>query len=516
MKITNLLGYAAAIAMLAWGFSSCSEDNPEDEKPDTPTTTVNYRVSVDDDTVTETSVTVRVTCSGTESDTWYVFATDDLDSPAADAVQAAVSGLHDIPSVLHSRNASVEITGLTAGTTYRVIVTGLLSDGTVTGTPASDEFTTSRDPNAWTENPDWTVAYVDRGTFDVSTGSTKYGDRISVTVPEDNSDFYYLMTLSRSDFESEYSGNVATLANAIVEELNAYVLAYNEAYPDSPASIMDLLYDTGGMWILDPLSEEEWYLFMIGIEPSGVTGEGSGLYAQSEAFVPAVEEASAEYNKWLGTWTITGKNLEGTEDVVQTLVISAKVPEYQYEVKGWQDGLDEVLYPFTAQFNKNSSSLSFIAEDEIGSYNDGTSAGYVSFYGTIAFSDVMPSVPEGYPDETYISGGPYTIATATMSDDNNASFPAGETLQLTSGASVTLRSMAYYVFLTEGEYAGYFNYWNMPVPHFPMTMTRAEGSAASVASARTSTSMEFRSAKVSKAAPAAYRIFSPLKTVYYK
>lgn len=114
--------------------------------------------------VTETSAKAEVACVGSETATWYAFVTEDLTADTDEVIASEVAGLEDITSVLKSGNAEVEFTGLTAGTGYRVIVTGLDADGNVSGND-EEEFKTDRDPDVWVENPDWSVEYVDRGIY---------------------------------------------------------------------------------------------------------------------------------------------------------------------------------------------------------------------------------------------------------------------------------------------------------------------------------------------------------------
>lgn len=165
MEIKNLFGYAAALSLLSIGLLSCekpAEDDDNGRNP--PTVTVRYSVKVTE--VTETSAKAEVARVGSETATWYAFVTEDLTADTEEVIASEVAGLEDIASVLKSGNAVVEFTGLTAGTGYRVIVTGLDADGNVSGND-EEEFKTDRDPDVWVENPDWSVEYVDRGMYNL-------------------------------------------------------------------------------------------------------------------------------------------------------------------------------------------------------------------------------------------------------------------------------------------------------------------------------------------------------------
>lgn len=73
--------------------------------------------------------------------------------------------------------------------------------------------------------------------------------------------------------------------------------------------------------------------------------------------------------------------------------------------------------------------------------------------------------------------------------------------------------MGYYYYITGGQYEGYYNYYTMPKPYFPMTMTRIEDSASASAKAVPAGQVT-ASARKGKVAKAGYRTLSPLKTVY--
>ncbi|MBO8480599.1 MAG: hypothetical protein IAB76_05780, partial [Bacteroidetes bacterium] len=137
---------------------------------------VNFTVSVSG--ITQTSANASVTSTGDATDTWYCFATEDLTSPLADVVASEVAELgSDLSSVLRDGNDMVQLSGLSAGKSYRAVVTGLRSDGTTYGTPVAASFRTSAPDVDYVENPNWTVTYAGKGSYQGSPA-----DLISVTV----------------------------------------------------------------------------------------------------------------------------------------------------------------------------------------------------------------------------------------------------------------------------------------------------------------------------------------------
>lgn len=504
MNVKSLFGYAVAVSLLATGFASCT---PEDQKdtPDRPTVTVRYSVEVTE--TTQNSVKAEVTTTGADTDTWYAFVTPDLDTRADQIIEATVAGLDDIASVLKSGDAEVEFTGLTAGTSYRIIVTGLAADGTVSGKSDEAEFKTTRDPDAWSKNPDWTVEYVGRDSYETSSGSTMYGDLINVTVSNDNTDYYYIDAVSKSDFETVYNGSIAEYAKSTVEYLNALIEENNEMYPDYPVSITDIVYYGSGSIIMSPLTDEEQYVVLVGIEPTGITGEGSGLYAMSDAFTPDVEEPTDAYNKWIGTWTVSGySDAAGTTPCTNTIKIEQNIPNYDYTIYGWQgdlmsNGDGTYITGSPATFDEGSGSLYFDSDSNLGQIDTGNYG-----IGTLEFLGFADGTAFGYPGENVNIGGDYTIAIASMDDSGTVTVEA-QTIPLMSGESVKLAGMEFYAAVSGGTL-----YWNAPSPRFDVgefTMTKSEGTSSSSASSVSARSLVKKTAKTAEA-----RTYIPMSLTY--
>lgn len=457
MNVKSLFGYAVAVSLLATGFASCTpEDQKDDPTPDRPTVTVRYSVEVTE--TTQNSVKAEVTTTGADTDTWYAFVTTDLDTRVDQIIEATVAGLDDIESVLKSGDAEVEFTGLTAGTSYRIIVTGLAADGTVSGRSDEASFTTARDPNSWTINSEWSISYVERGSYEMSSGSTKYGDLISVVVPEDNTEYFTYEYITVADYESLYGSDPVKFLNGVVESYNAMIESWNAQYPTSPVSILDMVVNTSGGFVIDPLEDTDYYLFLIGITPNGITGEGSGLYARSESFRPEIEEASEDYNKWIGDWTFSGQNEVGTynegtgeweyelKDISNVITIEQDIPNYSYKVYNWQPGLfeamgfEEPLYS-PARFDSKSKALQFYTNEEYGTIDlgDGVSRNFC-FLGVYAYGN----------GSTVVSGGPYEIAEMTLDGSDNVAFTKFP-IQIQGGQTLDCLGMEYCALTGDGR-----------------------------------------------------------------
>lgn len=476
MNLKSLFGYAVAVSLLASGFASCNpEEKKDDITPDRPTVTVRYSVEVTE--VSQTSVKAEVTTTGEDTDTWYAFVTADLDTDTDDLIESTVAELDDIESVLKSGDAEVEFDNLTAGTSYRIVVTGLAADGTVSGRSDEEEFTTDRDPNVWNVNEEWSITYLERGSYEVSNNQTKYGDLIAINVSETNTEYFTYEVIKVTDFESVYGSDPAKFLNAVVEDYNTMIEEWNQQYPDYPASILDMIINTSGQFVLDPLEDTDYYLFLVGITPVGITGEGSGLYAQSESFRPDIEEASADYLKWIGDWTFSGKNEVGTyneetgewkyeeKDINNVVTIAEDIPNYSYKVINWQPGLwedpEEVYAP--ARYDANSQALQFYSEEEYGLMDLG---GGVS--GNLCFLGVY----EKDGGSTIVTGGPYQIAQMTMGMTGEVTFKSF-TIEITGGRVLDCIGMEYCALAGQSVYT--FPSYGYPKFDDNLSITKAEG-----------------------------------------
>lgn len=489
MKKMKFLGYAAAFALAAWNFSAC--DNPHEE-PDNGPSDARYRVSVNEASLTYNSVEVSVSCSGESAGTWYCFVTEDTESSIDQVIASQVASLNgNIQPVLKAGNASVTFSDLTKRTSYRVVVTGLSADGTTDGTPDEEEFVTPLPEGEWVKNPNWECSYKERTdmVLDEQLGTTMYADVLDFVV-KGGTDFYLPAKVSLSDWEEVYGSDINTFAKsqiAVVKEEIAYRLQMGQAtrWADylSDASMSGSL---GG--ILD--SDEQWYAAMIGVD---LDGNPTGLYAMSELFTPQEEEATAEYNQWLGTWQVTGPDEAGQGTLTQTIVITADENNYQYEVSGWQSNFDDIDFPpFHALYDKTAQTLSFMSEDAIWpvDLHDLNLDPDIQQYGkaNIGFFGVyLNSSGNNNP----VMGGTYPIGIATMTEPGKADVE-GQTVEIGENyEEVQLIYMGWAADLLEKP--GYVFTFDYRVPRFPYTMTKVSDAQQSV---KVSSSAERRSGSV--------------------
>lgn len=135
----------AAFAVIAtFSVSGCLE-NIKENTPDLSEDGIEFKIEVSDPT--DKGATFLITNNGTDKNTWYAFAYDDVNTSPEAAINRKVkelSGEKDgIKSVIQRGSKRIRIDdGLTPATKYIYVVFGLTSEGTVYGKPASCEFKT--------------------------------------------------------------------------------------------------------------------------------------------------------------------------------------------------------------------------------------------------------------------------------------------------------------------------------------------------------------------------------------
>lgn len=106
---------------------------------------IEFKIEVSEPT--DKGATFLITNNGTDKNTWYAFAYDDVNTSPEAAINRKVRELTDsedgVKSVIQRGSRRIRIdTGLNPATKYKYVVFGLTSEGTVYGKPASCEFKT--------------------------------------------------------------------------------------------------------------------------------------------------------------------------------------------------------------------------------------------------------------------------------------------------------------------------------------------------------------------------------------
>ncbi len=367
-------------------------------------------------TVGESSATITVTVTGNENATWFGFLTDDLQTSAAALVKNTVGKLNVTRHIISgASHKSIDVDGLRkGGAFYRFIVTGLVADGTIYGTPAEVIFETAGEfvANSVGEisypNP---VSEPTTVTFTGFPGTFVYGympkseyslEALKVKMNED---------LATGEFES--SDEDITVVFPIVEEGEYVAYAYE-------------------------LDENGW-----------------PTLSCSECDVNIENLDFSGYEAFLGSWYING--IDG-----QTLTFTEKQRGVSYYVEGLPTvdlPLALTTYePAVATFNMATGILSFSEQD--------LSTFVISSYGDCMKTVQGTFVSEGDTNGNYPGyGAAGVIFTAEIGEDGNIHTTPGN---CEYGPYTGFR---YAWYIMEGDYALLGN-WSSEAIEFPLVLTK--------------------------------------------
>lgn len=292
----------AAFAALVAAFASCepgtndpvNNENGKDPVVQEPTYSENLAFTLEVTEVDTDKAKVKVSHNGTDTDTWYAFATTETN--VENAVKEEVAKLvanNNIP-VKKQKEATVTVKDLTPETDYTFIVFGLTAKGEVYGTAAHTTFKTEAEAAGFTVNEAWTVEYSGAGVIE----EEEFEHIISVTSTDEN--YYFITVFSEADY-AEFGAEA--IAAFQYEELLEMIGIFNDAY-GMELTILDLSYNTSSAEPFD-LEAGEWRAFAIGVTPEG---QLSGLYAVSDLITIVEPDPTEGYASWLGNWTLTGAN----------------------------------------------------------------------------------------------------------------------------------------------------------------------------------------------------------------
>lgn len=408
---------------------------------------VTFTVSVSN--VTETTANATVTSTGDNTDTWYCFATTDLTSPLAQVVSAEVERLgSSVSSVLKDGNNMVQLSGLTAGTSYRAVVTGLKSDGTTYGTPVSASFRTRAEAvEGYELNPNWTATYEGRTTYQ--------GQTVDVTQVISTDTERYFTAVYPVDMYDQYG--IDAIAQAEIEGMADYY---------GPTWIEEYSYTESAQEMWNPFDAGyTYYVIVIGIDDSG---NPSGLYQLSEPFEIEAGDTSEGYNQWIGNWRIEDASGNGYDLTIQEYAAGTS-----YLVSGWQHGIFSEDIPFLANYDASTGYLNFIFNENCGDVTITTQTGQeiecsIALFG-IGNDDGIYNVDE--------------IAAAYTQDGNTAMVQGYQ--YYTDAAhtqTVTMVSMEFFAMPKTGGNNVYpLREEEDLVPTFPLTMTKTSAQSSGVA-----------------------------------
>ena len=325
---------------------SCEKAEEGDRLPDGIKSDLNFHTLEIVD-VSYNSATISVKHDGTHNDTWYGFVSDKIGTNDALLIIDKITELTKngaIKNLNKRSSARIEVTDLQAAKKYKYIVFAITPDGQIYGTSRSITFDTKESSFLLSQCDDWTISYEGR---DADTNSENY----SVIFNKKNNQRCHLGFIAKWRVESleqanldiieEYGGLPVTfeelgmclftpLEYLIYQELETYWKIY---YNDMSYYDIETLSDSGVYNIGYRQESGEYYACAIGfeIDDDGMPA-ATFTYSVGEVNIEQ-EEPTAEYEKWLGKWQITGAN-----NISYNLRIESYDPNFGYLVYGWECG----------------------------------------------------------------------------------------------------------------------------------------------------------------------------------
>ncbi len=401
--------YAFTALLSLAAFAGCSKDNGDDNVEHN----ASFKLVLLD--ATGETASVAVSSTGSEADTWYCFYTSEVNSPAASLVSAEVAKLGgNVSSVLKSGNRQVDFSGLTPNTDYKAVVTGLLSDGTVYGTPVELKFRSGRAEGEIERNEDWQVS-LSRGM--VSEQNFTIADFVDVADKSATNEKFFTMILPAEQYPGD--DKIESFLDECIEQVQQLVDAYGITWSDvlQSGNISDKY---------DLCAAGEWYAFAIGATESG---RKSGLWNRSEKVVIPAIEGSEDFMKYAGVWTYQYASEKGNVNVDFELIPAvSELPSSQepsvstgfYVVRGWQ-GSDEngPLFPdFTLvyqntgkdlQLDKKLMFISYDSEEKVMLDENGTVGSLAMLGCKMEGGKLTGVVVGGFPAVMDVNGSEGTI-----------------------------------------------------------------------------------------------------------
>lgn len=288
------------------------------------------------------------------------------------------------------------------------------------------------------ENKNWEISYAGK--------EIRGGAKVEV-INVDNvpANVIYIVSVINRDNYDTYKGN---LENFMKNELEA---AGDYIYEGSPEEIL-----------FDPFRHGTWYGFIIALDSNhNLTGE----YAYSK-FTVEEEEPTAEFNKWIGTWSATQGQYE------YNLTISSLEANFIYKVEGWETGkyLDEQMDQEYLETFFDNGRMYFVSQ-YIQSYEENNTTMEECFLGEVDYDGILHEM-----GLYLIQDEGLDLAYATLVDDNNATIVGCPVTTDIDGEEfeTTFYDMKYFVW-SVGEKQWY--HYNDQVASLPMTMKRVEAAA---------------------------------------
>lgn len=344
--------------------------------------------------------------------TWYGFVTEDLTSPAATLIAAAIENLP--AESWQTGPKDVVLSGLTAETNYRYIVTGISADGAY-GVPADVQFTTL------------SAAYVNTVFTVVASDITSHGVTLTIT--------------HTGEAEFQYCG-------FFTEDMDSPVASV--ALPEN--ADQNLMSGLEKVVSIDNLAPNTKYRYVV---VGRVNGADYGTRGEV-VFTSADNAVAMAYEDYIGDWKLNG----------QMFAVTAKEDGVSYYIDdlpgaaSTRGGNSTVV----AQYDSQKGCL-YVMDQDLAQYNDPSSNNYgplKDFYGGAAW-DAEDN--EYWPVYPFQSSTKSRIFDFVLLDDGTYCFRSADD---EIGAV-----MFGWVILT-GQYAGRGNVYSASLVEFPAAVTKSD------------------------------------------
>ena len=398
-------------------------------------------ITLDVDKLSLSSANIRVRHDGSADLNWVYLLTSDLTTDADQLIDADVAkSLQLTGEILANKgqNKSILMPDLAPKSYYRFICKVIDSfTGETMGKAAQIEFRTRRDPDVFELNANWEITVGDRL---VNTDDQMEYDNFHCSSSDE--ECYVLLPIKVLDFQYYYAGDI----KALFED---YISSYGLSEGDSKWK--NIVKSGESKWSEQRLRSGDWKLFMIGVDQQG---ELTGLYQEYDHVVKP-EPMTAEYEKWIGTWTISNK-----DNNLFNITLTPSENNMWYYMGGWESGnilmldtTDPNLMP-EVFFDKTTGNLVFVSQYVNTMIDNGESWRFY-FSGTFTYGN------------SYVLGDQvlnYRMAEASLDTDSARIEPLKF---VTNGAEFMIESICYIYYL--GSQLGSIS---MEPPVLPLTMTR--------------------------------------------
>jgi len=397
--VNNLVKFILSTA-LAVCLSGCTENIEPEISYD------EVKVSLRLDQTFQEKAYVRLNHDGAAEDYWYYVVTQDMETEAEAILKASLQFILETEGEIVANvgtNRNITLDGLEPKTSYKVVASRILPDGTPTGNVAELVFTTLRDPDVFESHPSWNISYKERR---VSEDDPDTETEVFECAVGGSEDTYVPCLLSKDDFTRAYGGNLRACFEDYVAFRNLENVKWPNVIKSEPCEYTE-----------DRLRHGEYILFMIGIDDEGGL---TGYYSRTDCTI-VQEEATDAYRRWVGRWTLSGRC--GDQTISYPVEIAPDENNLYYRMYGWEStSADEYFktlpeqLPLLLYFEK-STGFAYVVSEELADLPDETLAEFYDFYlygcVEIEYNGAMTEVP--------VDVANLRIARFSLTDDNHAS-----------------------------------------------------------------------------------------------